>query len=218
MGSDPIRARDTDRVTTLAILDDALADGQLQMNTYIERVEAVKAAATLAELTHLTKDLQRREFGSDHGKRRPRTGPKRSTIVIGVLSLLVVIFASIAVRGLFEDRDTVTTVSMENRDPLVVGDMYTVDGINEVIAAIEKRFGTTVIEGMHLFKEKAVVYVKDKASPVGHTSYNYSLGGQFHSPSYYGGQAVGSSVGTTVDVKSSTSTSSSRPSPQHPSV
>ena len=52
------RARDTDRNDTCAVLDTALADGQLSMEEHRQRVAAATGAGTLGELQALVADLQ----------------------------------------------------------------------------------------------------------------------------------------------------------------
>ena len=52
------RAKDSDRNSTCAALDTALAEGQLSMTEHRERVKAATTAATLGELQALVGDLQ----------------------------------------------------------------------------------------------------------------------------------------------------------------
>ena len=52
------RAKDSDRNSTCAALDTALAEGQLSMTEHGERVKAATTAATLGELQTLVADLQ----------------------------------------------------------------------------------------------------------------------------------------------------------------
>ena len=52
------RAKDSDRNSTCAALDTALAEGQLSMTEHGERVKAATTAATLGELQMLVADLQ----------------------------------------------------------------------------------------------------------------------------------------------------------------
>jgi hypothetical protein len=52
------RAKDSDRNDTCAVLDSALADGQLSMEEHRQRVAAATSAATLGNLQSLVSDLQ----------------------------------------------------------------------------------------------------------------------------------------------------------------
>jgi hypothetical protein len=52
------RAKDTDRNDTCAVLDSALADGQLSMEEHRQRVSSATGAATLGDLQALVSDLQ----------------------------------------------------------------------------------------------------------------------------------------------------------------
>ena len=52
-----LRASDTDRERTVALLGEALADGRLSHDEYAERMPAALSARTLGELADLTSDL-----------------------------------------------------------------------------------------------------------------------------------------------------------------
>lgn len=53
-----VRARDIDRSTTIAVLDNARSDGQLDFGEHQSRVERARNAVTLAQLDALVTDLQ----------------------------------------------------------------------------------------------------------------------------------------------------------------
>jgi hypothetical protein len=85
-------------------------------------------------------------------------------------------------------------------DRLVGGPVFTAAGLDEVVRAIREKFGTTVIEGVHFYRDKAVASIPEVASPTGSAWYTYSLGGAFHEREVYGGQAVSSDPNLRVDV------------------
>ncbi|BDH58266.1 hypothetical protein MTP03_32050 [Tsukamurella sp. PLM1] len=78
--------------------------------------------------------------------------------------------------------------------------MFTAAGMDEVVVAIRKKFGTTVIQGVHFYRDQAVVRIPEAQSPVGAAWYTYSLGGAFHGREVYGGLSPGSDPGARVDV------------------
>ena len=72
----------------------------------------------------------------------------------------------------------------------IATEMLSEDAIDTLIDAIAAKFGTTVVEGVHLYDDRAVVHVPDVSSPTGDFQYSYAPGGQLHSPEPYGGLAV----------------------------
>ncbi len=189
------RARDIDRVSVMGMLDNALMDGQLDYIEHSRRVTVVGEATTMGELASITADLQPSEpaeisdspAGAESGWRRGR----RRLVLVGAAILVAVIAATATVTTLVSDDDAPSRVAVPG-DPSIAGAMFTADAIRDVVQATRERFSTTVVEGIHLYAESAELYVFDPASPVGHTHYDYSPGGEFHSPEYYSGLAVSS--------------------------
>ncbi len=212
-GAGSTRARDVDRVAVMAVIDDAHADGQLTGEEHRERVDQARQAVSLGDLHVLTADLQRSR--PVPLRLRPTKDRRlRWTLIALAASVVSGLMAVVAVAVIHRDSCDDSTVPLPT--PVVVptaGDapgipttsapapvMYTADAIREVIEATRNRFGTTVIEGMHLYPDSAEVYVYDKSSSVGSVRYQYSLGGEFHDPQTYGGTSVGSDNGETVDL------------------
>ncbi|MGU3291700.1 DUF1707 SHOCT-like domain-containing protein [Williamsia sp. M5A3_1d] len=187
---EPTRARDVDRVSVLAALDDALMDGQLDYGEYRRRVGVAGSAATLGELGALTADLQ----STDRlpAPPTPQSWWRRRRVIAA--SGIVAAAAAVAVTLVaVVPGDEPSATPAVASDPLIAGDMFTADGIREVVDATLDRFHTTTVEGIHLYRDHAVLHVVDPASPTGSTHYDYSPGGEFHSPEFYNGLSVSNS-------------------------
>lgn len=197
-GDERLRARDVDRVSTMSVLDDALVDGQLGNTEHRNRVEQAKAAVTLTELTSLTDDLQRSPAAPlGPGDRRRRLTPR---VTGGLVAVLVVVLAVVVATGVVRGPGSDDNAEPVPSDSLVAGPMFTADGIREVVDATRSRFGTTVVEGIHLYRDNAVLHVVDPKSPTGSTHYDYSPGGEFHNPQVYSGLSVNSTGSSQIVV------------------
>jgi hypothetical protein len=72
MSEPAVRASDSDREQTIALLRDATAEGRLSLEEFSERVEAAYAAKLEDELESLTRDLPRAPVAASGSGRRPR--------------------------------------------------------------------------------------------------------------------------------------------------
>lgn len=195
-----LRARDGDRIDVMARLDEAFADGQLSVDEHIGRVDAARQSVTLGELEALTSDLQISPV-----PRRYRPAARAARVFVGLAALAVMVVVAVGTVVWFvPDRPGAAVGSETARSPevdrLVGGEVFTSAGMDEVVVAIRKKFGTTVIEGVHFLRDYAEVWVPETSSPTGSARYAYSLGGDFHSRQVYSGQSVSSDPAARVDV------------------
>ncbi|WP_055793567.1 DUF1707 SHOCT-like domain-containing protein [Williamsia sp. Leaf354] len=188
---DRTRARDVDRVSHLAILDDALADGQIDFIEYRRRVALAESATTLGELAALAADLQRVDRVPDAAVTQSWWRRRRVLIGSGVVAVVAAVVVGVVV--VVPGDDSPSPAAAIAADPMLAGGMFTADGIRGVVKATRDRFHTTTVEGIHLYGSRAVLNVFDPASPNGSTQYDYSPGGEFYSPDFYGGLAVSNS-------------------------
>ncbi len=209
-----LRARDVDRVWVMARLDEAFTDGQLSLDEHEARVDSARTALTVQELDVLLRDLQlpaavpTARYRAPWYSRLTRHG--RVGIALTALALIGAIGAGIVVwlappsgdRSAAAAPGVAAPPAADNgvTERLVGGEMFTEAGMNEVVSALRKRFGTTVVEGVHFYSDSAVVRVPEAESPVGAAWYTYSLGGDFHSREVYGGLSVSSGAGLRVDL------------------
>ncbi|MGV9795709.1 DUF1707 SHOCT-like domain-containing protein [Gordonia sp. NPDC003422] len=191
------RARDVDRVTSMQILDDALLDGQLSIGEHRQRVEDAKSASTLAQLDSIVSDLQR---GTESPADSASTRSVDPRVILGIVAILAVVALQVGVvvvtRASSDDEAGAPVPS----DPLVEGAMFTAGGIRGIIEATRQRFGTTVVQGVHLYRDDAVLHVLDPKSPTGAVHYDFSPGGEFHNPQVYSGLSVNSTGSPDVVV------------------
>lgn len=204
-----LRARDVDRVWVMARLDEAFADGQLSADEHLDRLETARTAVRVHELDHVLRDLRLPAAPTA----RPRESRRRARIVIGLAAVAVaavVVVLGVAFFSIEAIPDEAapagvapagpTAVVASETDRLVGGPVFAAAGLDEVVRAIREKFGTTVIEGVHFYRDKAVASIPEATSPTGSAWYTYSLGGAFHEREVYGGQSVSSDPNLRVDV------------------
>ena len=190
----PTRASEMDRLDTIARLDYAYADGQLQLAEHTERVARAQHAQTLDDLTPLTEDLK----SAPAVMPRPARRPKRLYLA-GAAVAAVVALGGVGVVAINHDSSEPTVGQHQFTHP----DMLTEDAIEQLFDAVSARFGTTVVPGVHLYDNSAEVQVFDAEAPNGTMRYSYTPGGQLHSPQAYGGQSVsGDPNAPPVDLES----------------
>lgn len=86
-----VRARDLDRSTTIAVLDNARADGQLDYGEHQSRVERARNAVTLTQLDALVTDLQ-----TAPGSMAPPVAAPRASQFPWFLVVLIVVGIALA--------------------------------------------------------------------------------------------------------------------------
>lgn len=191
-----LRARDIDRLWAMARLDEAFTDGQLTADEHLDRLAAARSAVTVRELDVSLHDLQLPVVQPRRGVDRARTAIVAAAL-LAAIAIVAGSFVWTSERG--NDRPAATVLSPET-DRLVGGPVFAAAGLDEVVRAIRAKFGTTVIEGVHFYRDKAVVSIPEAVSPTGSARYTYSLGGAFHEREVYGGLAVSSDPNLRVDV------------------
>ncbi|GAA1482357.1 DUF1707 domain-containing protein [Gordonia sinesedis] len=192
-----LRARDADRVEAMRWIDVAHVDGQLTIPEHKERLAAALSAKTVGELDALVADLQPAPPSRDaatepSGRSQPGgrlrgLGPGRLAAVLSVLALVAAVVATVAV--LVDSRDlgeTSTDAGLPSRG------LLSETGLRDVIDAAEKKFGTTVVAGVHVYPTEAEVVVRNPSVSSGSTRWQFRSGGELHSPENYGGLAVNS--------------------------
>ncbi|MCA0156251.1 DUF1707 domain-containing protein [Tsukamurella sp. M9C] len=203
-GAADLRARDVDRVWVMARVDEAFTDGQLTVDEHLDRLAAARAATTIRELDLVLRDLQVPVAPSAHrrGERRARVAVVvvAIAVVVTILAVAIAWFSAESVPDRPAAADDRPGAAAQVADRLVGGPMFSAAGLDEVVRATREKFGTTVIEGVHFYRDKAVVRVPEAVSPTGAAWYTYSLGGAFHDREVYGGQAVSSDAALRVDV------------------
>ncbi|MGZ9837954.1 DUF1707 SHOCT-like domain-containing protein [Tsukamurella ocularis] len=209
-----LRARDVDRAWVMARLDEAFVDGQLSADEHLDRLESARTAVRVHELDHVLRDLRLPAAPTA----RPRESLRRARIVVG-LAIVVVVAAIAAVGAAWLSTEATPDGAAPDRaapdraapggaapaveteaDRLVGGPVFAAAGLDEVVRAIREKFGTTVIKGVHFYRDKAVASIPEAASPTGSAWYTYSLGGAFHEREVYGGLSVSSDPDLRVDV------------------
>ncbi len=193
-----LRARDVDRAWVMARVDEAFTDGQLTVDEHLERIARARSAVTIAELDAVLGDLQLPDVRpAAHRRARWRTGAAVALAV--VVAVIAVVTGVVAWRGSSTRAPTGVTATV-GTERLVGGPMFAQAGMDEVVRALRTKFGTTVIEGVHFYRDRAIVRVPEAASPVGGAWYTYSLGGAFHDREVYGGLSVSSDPALRVDL------------------
>lgn len=131
---DQLRARDTDRADVCAVLDAALADGQLAADEHATRSARAMRAETFAELDRLVEDLQLTdEFAAATPARGLDRTPRRWLVpVLAILTAGVVG----AVAGL------IGRAAADEALP----DLTTADGLAYFLAEYRAEFGTTILD------------------------------------------------------------------------
>lgn len=157
--SDPrdLRAANADREAYSDILETAYADGRLDSAGLEERSGRLWSATTIGELDELVQDLQPPETplpaamtpaGADRETSRGRGFGVRALVVgLAVTALIVVANVVRSVGG-----DGPTGVASE----LVGSDMYTADGIQQVVANFVAAAGTTQFVEIGFYGEYAI--------------------------------------------------------------
>ncbi len=154
-----VRARHVDRAATCAVLDAALADGQLSVDDHHALTELAGAATTLGELAELTADLQRPADAP--GPPRPPLPHRRYWFPAGVAAL-----ALAAAVGMYAvvDRPAAApagppSVDLGVIEPKVIPtpNLLTVAGIAHFRDTYRAKFGDTLLDEVSLFDEHASI-------------------------------------------------------------
>ncbi|MGB3485640.1 MAG: DUF1707 domain-containing protein [Mycobacterium sp.] len=184
------RAKDIDRNNTCAVLDSALADGQLSMEEHRQRVAAATAAATLGELAVLVADLQ-----NDNAPvklpdlKKPPSGPGPGPglgwgLRVAVGAVLVLLGIGIG-WGLYGN--TSSPLSFES-DPGAKADgipatvltpprqLHSLGGLTGLFEQMRQKFGDTAGYDLTIFSDYASLERPDPAEPRRTLRYSYRGG------------------------------------------
>jgi DUF1707 SHOCT-like domain len=184
------RAKDTDRNDTCAVLDSALADGQLSMEEHRQRVAAATTAATLGDLQALVSDLQNGNAPVQLPvlkKPSPFTstgsGP-RWGLRVAVAGVLVVLGVGIG-WGLYGN--TSSPLSFET-DPGAKADgipatvltppreLHSLGGLTGLFEQMRQKFGDTTGYGITIYGDYASLERTDPTEPRRALRYSYRGG------------------------------------------
>ena len=192
VGPGNVRARDLDRVHTVAQLDAAYADGQLGAAEYHDRVAQARAGKTLGELAECTADLQGpAATGPPSAPRSPESG--RSGRFFAFLAAAALVVAGCAYTLVSRDTDPVAAEpppaaaapkpageAAEEPEPLVFAppELLTGAGIAQFVAEYRDRFGDTVADEMWLYSDHGNVERAVPGQPNRLVAYDYRGGFQ----------------------------------------
>ncbi len=174
------RARDTDRAAATALLDAALADGQLTEGDHRALVELASEARTLGDLNELTDDLQR-PVDAPAAARPPRSyrGP---LVAAALLAACALAFAG-GFAAVHRSNDAPSGPAVAEAgpvQPLVIPlpDLYTAAGISLFIEQYRAKFGDTVVDELNLYQGYAIVTRPVPGQPNRQARYDYRGGFQ----------------------------------------
>jgi hypothetical protein len=188
------RAKDSNRNDTCAVLDSALADGQLSMEEHRQRVAAATTAATLGDLQALVDDLQNDKAPVQMPELKqplplqPGTGAGWG-LRAAVAGVLVVLGIGIG-WGFYGN--TSSPLSFET-DPGAKSDgipakvltpprqLFSLGGLTGLFEQMRQKFGDTTGYDMTIFDDYASVTRQDPNEPRRALSYSYR--GGFDDPS-----------------------------------
>ncbi len=155
-----MRATDQDRDSAVETIEDAYAKGQLNDAERESRTQQALQATTQGELAQLVADLR-------PAPPIPRAGPstsepistRRLAIVIGVVTVGLMV-TGVIIAGAYSGSDDPTSLSVSgNSSPEVKGKLLTRKGLTALIAAVDRKFGTTVVSDAVIYPEYAVFTV-----------------------------------------------------------
>ena len=182
------RAKDSDRNNTCAVLDSALADGQLSGEEHRLRVTAATTATTLGDLQSLTDDLQtdNAPVQLPHLRTRPRVRPLPPGwgLRIGLAAVLVVFGVGLG-WGMYGNSSSpldFTTDPGEKPDgvtPIVLTpprELHSLGGLTGMFEQMRKRFGDTNGYRMVIYPEYASLDRPDPGEDRRVLSYTYRGG------------------------------------------
>ncbi|MVU80150.1 DUF1707 domain-containing protein [Nocardia sp. ET3-3] len=153
------RARDTDRQATCALLDAALADGQLNAADHRTLTELAGEARTLGDLAQLTDDLQR----PDHAPPDPLppTSRRENWFAAGVaaLSIAVAVGTFVAVDQPPSHKAGPPAVDIGVIKPLVLPRprLTTAEGLTYLRDAYRAKFGDSTVDTAVIYPDYAVI-------------------------------------------------------------
>ena len=164
------RARDLDRSTLCAVLDTAYADGQLDKAEHGLRTTAAMAAKTLGELRALTHDLQVEQALPPLREPRPVGAPPRGRrIVTGLVATAVFLSIGFGIGWVSRSSGSPSAVGPDGGyvEPVVVAQqgLHSRAGFTALVAAVQARFGSTMIGDATVYPDYAVITMPAPGAP-----------------------------------------------------
>jgi hypothetical protein len=190
------RAKDSNRNDTCAVLDSALADGQLSMEEHRQRVAAATTAATLGDLQALVSDLQNEKAPvqmpvlTEPSRLRSAGGAGSSRGLLAAVAAVLVLLGIGIGWGLYGN--TSSPLSFET-DPGAKSDgipakvltpprqLMSLGGLTGLFEQMRQKFGDTNGYGMTIFSDSASLERPDPNEP--RRALRYSYRGGFDDPS-----------------------------------
>ncbi|CAN5405368.1 DUF1707 domain-containing protein [soil metagenome] len=191
------RAKDSNRNDTCAVLDSALADGQLSMEEHRQRVAAATTAATLGDLQALVSDLQNDkapvQLPTLTEPSRVRSAASMAGSSRGLLAAVAAVLVLLGIGigwGLYGN--TSSPLSFET-DPGAKSDgipakvltpprqLMSLGGLTGLFEQMRQKFGDTTGYGITIFEDYASLERPDPTEPRRALSYSYR--GGFDDPS-----------------------------------
>jgi hypothetical protein len=158
-----VRARDIDRSTTIAVLDNSRADGQLDFGEHQSRVERARNAVTLAQLDALVTDLQTAPGTVAPPVAAPR-GPQFPWLLAVLVVLGIALAAWLVLSGKPPKADSApaattstapTTLLPTEAVPIVAPkvNLATADGLRTFTELYRAKFGDTLADEWLFYPE-----------------------------------------------------------------
>lgn len=152
-----VRARDRDRVEVGALLDAALADGQLNADEHATRTRAAMRAKFTTDLDGLVRDLQ---VPGELGGAAILSGDRRSRpwwIPVAVLAAAAVLGAGVGFVARNEPAPGIAAVAEAESEPAALPNLLTADGLAFFIDTYRREFGDTVIDTATVYPDYLLV-------------------------------------------------------------
>ncbi|MGW0002597.1 DUF1707 SHOCT-like domain-containing protein [Nocardia grenadensis] len=169
-----VRARDRDRVEVCAILDAALADGQLRTDEHTARTRSAMRAKFTSDLSALIRDLQTPGNPADAPVLRDNHRWRRWKLPVAVLAAAAVL--GIGVGVIARDDPAPAAVTVTHREPEYppLPNLLTTDGLGFFIDAYRREFGDTIVDTATVYPDFLLVQRLDNGRP---RNFRFTAGG-----------------------------------------
>lgn len=160
-----VRARDSDRVEICAIVDAALADGQLSADEHATRTRSAMRAKFTADLDRIVRDLQ---VPGELAGAAILTGDRparRWWVPVAVLAVAAALGAGAGSVAQDEPPPGAAAAAEAEPESAPLPDLLTADGLRFFIDAYRREFGDTVIDTVSVHPELVLVQRLERGSP-----------------------------------------------------